>query len=476
MKKGLWVITLLLLVALTILPACQKTLAEFELSSLDVIPPEATAGGTVSITAQVKNTGGTVGTYSATLVLDGVSTQTKVVKVRPQKTETIAFTAVKDKPGTYSIAVNDLSGTFKVLKPANLIISNLSPTPFIATPEQTVTVSVDVTNSGEARGSQSVSLTVDGSQLESKEVTVAPGATEKINFTFTANGVGSYSIEVGALSGTLVVAETGSVLLQLSATWPELAQELLKLPDLKQIDNKNENALENIVLLASDAKNKPAIESMLDEGIKEKRKYCAPLEALLWIAYDRDFDKNNPLSNYSTAELVKDAWRNTSTSKNYTSQKWQDFNEVIGRLNTPTLVATYMNDNIHYDFEKLGRRDAYLQTPEETFNRKKGICQDKARLAYYLLLQNGYTYDEFDENKNNAAAIFAAQLLSGFPDGHVVCLYKQNDKFYTIDSSETTVIKGPFSTLNAAADATYSLWEVCGFMDMWLNIDRVVIR
>ena len=476
MRKGLWVITTLLLVALTILPACQKTPAEFELASLNITPPEATAGETVNITAQVKNIGGTGGTYAATLVLDGVSTQTKVIKVTPKRTETVSFTVVKDKPGTYTIAVNDLSGTFKVLKPANLIISNLSPTPSIATPEQTVTVSVDVTNSGEATDSQSVSLTVDGSQLESREVTVAPGATEKVDFTFTANGVGSYSIKVGALSGTLVVAEAGSVLLQLSAIWPELAQELLKLPDLKQIDNKDEEALEDIALLASDTKNKLAIESMLNEGIKEKRKYCAPLEALLWIAYDREFDKNNPLSNYSTAELVKDAWRNTSTSKNYTSQKWQDFNEVIGRLNTPTLVATYMNDNIHYDNEKLGRRDAYLQTPEETFNRKKGICQDKARLAFYLLLQNGYTYDEFDENKDNAAAMFAAQPFSGFPHGHVVCLYKQNDKFYTNDSLETTVRKGPFSTLTAAADATYFLWQVCGFMDMSLNIDRVVIR
>ena len=58
MKEKFLVITLLLVMALIISPACQKAPPEFEVASLEMVPPEVMAGETVTISAQVKNSGG----------------------------------------------------------------------------------------------------------------------------------------------------------------------------------------------------------------------------------------------------------------------------------------------------------------------------------------------------------------------------------------------------------------------------------
>jgi len=297
--------------------ACASTIPrESEAPSLKITPQVVKPGEPVIISTQIRNIGHSDETHTVTLAINGAKTQTKVVKVAPKKTETVTFTVVKNEPGTYNVEVNNLIGSFRVVKPADLVVSNLLITPAIVEPGQEITVSVDISNSGEVEGSHSIALVINGSRAESKELTVAPGVTKRVSFTFTRNAVGSYSIEVDGLSGLAIVAEAGNIVAQLSATYPELYEELFKLPDLQEIDDKDREAIEDIAYLALDPKYRPAFEAMLGEGIKEKRKYCTPLEALLWIAYDNEFDGYNPMRDYSLAKLMGDAWKNTTTSKN----------------------------------------------------------------------------------------------------------------------------------------------------------------
>ena len=476
MKKSLWVVAAVLLLALTILPACQKTPAQFELTSLEVVPPEVTVGQAVEISAQVNNTGGTEGIHTVTLTIDGNKVQTKVLKVAPKNSEIVAFTVTQNRPGTYTVEVNQLSGAFRTFKPAELNVSNLFITPPVVTAGQTATITIDVTNTGEVEGSHSATLMVNGSKVDTKGLVVAPGTTGKLSFILTEKNTGSYKIEVGELSGLFMVTETGNALAELDTAFPKLSQELLKLPDLEEIDDRDNEAMDDIAYLALNPKNKPAFEAMLNEGIEDKRKYCTPLQALLWIAYDKQFSGYDPLKDYSLTKLIDEAWTNTSTSQNYTSDRWKDFDEVVDRLNSSELIATYMDGNIPYDWEKLGRLDSYWQSPIETFNRKKGICQDKARFALNLLVQNGYHYDEFEKDKDSGAVMFVAMKRTGFPDGHVVCLYEKDNKFYTIDSAESTAVRGPFTAIDGAADATYPVWEVYQFVDVSTNITKLVNR
>jgi len=102
-------------------PAPTPLPAEFEVISLDIEQSEVTTGETVNITAEVKNTGGSEGTYTAVLTVDGVKFETKDVTLAAGAKETVTFLVTKNTPGTYDIALAGLSGTLEVLRPAPAI-------------------------------------------------------------------------------------------------------------------------------------------------------------------------------------------------------------------------------------------------------------------------------------------------------------------------------------------------------------------
>lgn len=223
----------------------------------------------------------------------------------------------------------------------------------------------------------------------------------------------------------------------------ELYQELLKLPDLQEIDDRDNEAIEDIAYLALNSRYRSAFETMLNEGIKDRRKYCAPLEALLWIAYDREFDKDNPLQDYSLEKLINDAWQNTTTSKNFTSARWQDFDEVVDRLNSPQMIVSYLKNTFTYVLTLKWMRDA---TPaKEFFDSRKGACMDHAAFAAYCLKQNGY-------DDVRGLEIRFDKLIEGVM-GHVVCLYwdPTNDAYYVIDNVWPSSVHGPYKSAEEAA-------------------------
>lgn len=456
----------LVLVLASCVVACAKPAQpEFQVVSVQILPLTATSKERANVYAEVKNSGSTEGAHTLTLTIDGVKAQTKVVKVAPGETEIVTFTIVEDEAGTYNVEVNGLSGTFQVIKAAEFTASNLVISPPIVEVGQMATVTADVTNAGEVEGSYSVALMINGNKVETKELTVAPGATLPASFSFTEDATGSHSIEVAGLAGFLIVTVPGGVLAleALNAAYPELCQELLQLPDLEEIDERDNEAIEDIVSLALNPQYRPAFESMLDEGVKGKRKYCAPLETLLWIAYDRELRAYHQLNNYSVAQLIKDAWENTTTSKSYASERWQDFDEVINRLNSPDLVSIYMKNNIKYrtDMSLYGKEE-YLAPPLETFNNKAGDCEDHARFALYCLLKNGYHYNQFEVHATNAVCglhVMRYPRKQGEPfEGHDVCLYKVDGLIYCLDNTGW-ISKGPFSSVEHVADRMYSDWD-----------------
>jgi len=115
MRKSFWVIILLMMMVL-ILPIACKAPAEFQVNSLDVMPSEVTADNPVSVTAEVKNAGGSEGTYNAILTVDGVQVETKNVAVSPGTSEVVTFSLVKDTPGTYQIGIGGLTSSL-IVKP-----------------------------------------------------------------------------------------------------------------------------------------------------------------------------------------------------------------------------------------------------------------------------------------------------------------------------------------------------------------------
>jgi len=97
------------------------SVAEFEVISLDIEPPEVIAGETVSITAEIKNIGDSEGSYTAILSVDGATVETKEVTLAPGALETVSFSMAKDAPGTYEIGIGELSSSLTVKEPALVV-------------------------------------------------------------------------------------------------------------------------------------------------------------------------------------------------------------------------------------------------------------------------------------------------------------------------------------------------------------------
>jgi hypothetical protein len=72
---------------------------------------------------------------------------------------------------------------------------------------ETVTISVLVTNNGDAAGSYTLRFKVDGLVEETRDVALDAGASEEVTFTTVKDVAGTYSVEVGGLSGSFTVIE-----------------------------------------------------------------------------------------------------------------------------------------------------------------------------------------------------------------------------------------------------------------------------
>jgi hypothetical protein len=191
-------------------PSAKFVLSDFTISPTTVEPDE-----TVKISVKVTNTGTKSGTKTVKLTIDGVVEGTKDVTLGIQESDTVSWNVKKTTPGTYSVEVNGLMGSFKVEteegpepeppEPAAFILSNLVVSPSTVEPGETVTVSVTVMNVGEVEGSYTVELLIDGFKVDEYTVTLDGGFSETVEFTVTEDTDGTYTVSIGELSDSFTV-------------------------------------------------------------------------------------------------------------------------------------------------------------------------------------------------------------------------------------------------------------------------------
>lgn len=93
------------------------TPAEFILSELAINPTEVEIGKSVTVSIVVQNTGEHEGTYTLALKINGEIEQSKEITLSGGEGTQVSFIVVRDTPGTYTVAADDLSGQFAVLVP-----------------------------------------------------------------------------------------------------------------------------------------------------------------------------------------------------------------------------------------------------------------------------------------------------------------------------------------------------------------------
>ena len=174
----------------------------------------------------------------------------------------------------------------------------------------------------------------------------------------------------------------------------QLAKELRKLPELSNptvipnsTDPRTLDAVQHIVnsVLSASPSELNALRSMFNEGIPTKRKFCTSLQAWLWVAYDGQ--EYNPLKTYSLNELLTEAWLRSSISNRFNSTRWKNFDEVVDRLNFPSLISFYVARNINFEFYV-----GYGRSARDVFARKEANCADYATFQLYCLLNNGFKF------------------------------------------------------------------------------------
>ena len=184
-------------------PTPAPSLPEFKVTSLSVEPKEAVAGGNVTIKARVENTGKGEGTYRAAPTVNGKIVETRDVPLTAGARQDLSFKVTTDAPGTYIITLGELTDMLKVLKSAKFRLASLDISPKLVKTGENVTVNINLINEGEAQGTYSLSLMLDGKVIETKDVASGGGARQQVNFTIGQNSLGIHNIEIGDQKGVV---------------------------------------------------------------------------------------------------------------------------------------------------------------------------------------------------------------------------------------------------------------------------------
>lgn len=95
--------------------------------------------------------------------------------------------------------------------PAKFEISKLTISPDQAHINQEISVSVDVTNTGGKSADYNLEMKVDGKVKSTTQLTIAPGASQVVNFTLTGDTVGKHQVEIAGLVGEFEVIKPAAL-------------------------------------------------------------------------------------------------------------------------------------------------------------------------------------------------------------------------------------------------------------------------
>ncbi len=160
-----------------------------------------------------------------------------------------------------------------------------------------------------------------------------------------------------------------------------VALETGRLPAFQRnIGEKETLALARLTELVENATpaQKINLESLLNIGLKDSRRYSSPLEAIFWILEKDDYDRNKQVLGLDLEELLDKAWDFSDRTR------WGEYETVTDRLNAPELVNYYQRIRLVYK-SKRGRKDALVGDARRLFSINVGNCYDHARFAAYCL-------------------------------------------------------------------------------------------
>ncbi|MBL7209880.1 MAG: hypothetical protein ISS52_07255 [Dehalococcoidia bacterium] len=92
-----------------------QTPPDMMLAYMNVTPQQILAGEPVTIMVNVSNSGGTTGSHTVVLMINGQQEETRLVTVGAQSAQPEKFIVTRDVPGTYKVTIGNQQAEFTVL-------------------------------------------------------------------------------------------------------------------------------------------------------------------------------------------------------------------------------------------------------------------------------------------------------------------------------------------------------------------------
>ncbi|MCQ8904113.1 MAG: SBBP repeat-containing protein [Methanothermobacter sp.] len=169
------------------------------ITGFNVTPVTGPAPLRVTASLNVTNPHDLVIGFSARLMVDGVAVQENTVSLSPGETREILMETLLN-PGNHTVGINDFSKTVRVLRPANITISDLRVTPTSGFSPLTILATATARNTGEVDGNYTAVLYINGLAMDEKNVTVGAGRSVQVAFNYTMNNPGIYLAGIGSLT------------------------------------------------------------------------------------------------------------------------------------------------------------------------------------------------------------------------------------------------------------------------------------
>ena len=192
----------------------QPNPANFAVSEVSE-PGSVTAGGTVEVTATVTNTGDQQGTQTVYLTVGGdvddrIDNRELTLAGGASQQVTLSWQTQAGQTGDYGlflVSANDSAQTSVTVEAqpdlANLTVSGTSSNSPV-TAGDTVEVTTTLTNTGDLEGTQTVSLSVGGTERASQSLTLAGGESQQVTLSWgtAAGDAGEYTATVATTNDT----------------------------------------------------------------------------------------------------------------------------------------------------------------------------------------------------------------------------------------------------------------------------------
>lgn len=197
-----------------------------KVTDLSLSADSVVVGDQASASVTVENTGLLPLKYHGSVLIDGDATPLPAITLGFHDPQTLTLDLSGLVSGSHTVSVGDLEKTLKVLRPAEIKVTDLTVSPDKVFVNDKVTATATFTNTGEVAGNLDGAFTYDGVALDSGSVSVKldPGEGKTVTADFTVKSRGTHTIALFDRQSTITAVSRASVSLTDLAVSKDLAK------------------------------------------------------------------------------------------------------------------------------------------------------------------------------------------------------------------------------------------------------------